>query len=71
MSAAVPAAPQLLKVTDVATRLSVSTYWVYNRINRGELPVVELGDTRKNQRVRESDLAAFIEAQTYGQAKAS
>lgn len=71
MSASAAAqAPQLLKITDVAKRLAVSTYWVYDRINRGEIPVVELGDTRKNQRVRESDLAAFIESQTYGQASA-
>jgi len=56
----------LLKVTDVAERLRVSRDWVYRRIESGQLPVVELGDTRKNQRIRESDLEAFIEARTYG-----
>lgn len=56
----------LLKVSEVAERLGVGRDWVYTRINRGEIPVVELGDTRKNQRVRESDLEAFIEARTYG-----
>ncbi|MGM7671457.1 helix-turn-helix transcriptional regulator [Microbacterium sp. A93] len=56
----------LLKVTDVAERLGVNKSWVYARINRGEIPVVELGDTRKNQRIRESDLDSFIAARTYG-----
>lgn len=64
------AAPQLLTVAQVARRLSVGIDWVYDRINRGAIPVVELGDTRKNQRIRESDLAAFIDQHTYG-AKAS
>lgn len=56
----------LLKISDAAERLSVSRYWIYRRIESGELPVVELGSTRKNQRIRESDLDAFIEARTYG-----
>lgn len=64
-------ASQLLKVADVADRLAVGIDWVYDRINSGEIPVVELGDTRKNQRIRETDLAAFIERHTFGQAKAS
>jgi excisionase family DNA binding protein len=59
-------APQLLKVADVSRRLGVGIDWVYDRINRGEIPVVELGDTRKNQRIRESDLAAFINERTFG-----
>lgn len=59
-------AAQLLKVAEVAKRLGVSSDWVYTRIERGAIPVVELGDTRKNQRVRESDLAAFIDRNTYG-----
>ncbi|MCE7483088.1 helix-turn-helix domain-containing protein [Microbacterium profundi] len=56
----------LLKVVEVAERLGVGIDWVYERINRGEIPVVELGDTRKNQRIRESDLDSFIAARTYG-----
>ncbi|KJQ54147.1 helix-turn-helix domain-containing protein [Microbacterium sp. SA39] len=51
---------RLLKVVDVAEILGVGIDWVYERIKRGELPVVELGDTRKNQRIAESDLAMFI-----------
>lgn len=74
-SEAVPAAPKvdlqrlqqgLLTVTDAAERLAVSRFWVYRRIESGEIPVVELGDTRKNQRIRESDLDSFIAARTYG-----
>lgn len=61
------AAPRLLKVAEVAERLGVGTDWVYGRINRGEIPVVELGDNgQKNQRIRESDLAQFIDRRTYG-----
>lgn len=63
-------APQLLKVAEVAKRLGVSSDGVYTRIERGEIPVVELGDTRKNQRVRESDLTAFIDRNTYGRGTA-
>lgn len=57
-------APRLLKVAEVAETLGVGIDWVYERINRGEIPVVELGDTRKNQRITETDLAAFIERHT-------
>lgn len=57
---------RLLKVADVAARLGVGKDWVYRRIEAGELPVVELGDTRKNQRVTEAALTAFVEARTYG-----
>lgn len=59
-------APQLPKVSEAAERLGVGDDWVYERINRGEIPVVELGDTRKNQRIAEPALAAFIAARTYG-----
>lgn len=59
-------APRLLKVTEVAERLSVGRDWVYRRIRSGELPVVELGGDRHNQRISEADLAAFIQARTHG-----
>lgn len=55
----------LLKIADAAKRLSVGTDWFYERINRGEIPVVELGGTRKNQRIRESDLDSSIAARMY------
>lgn len=56
----------LLKVAEAAKRLSVGRDWVYRRIESGEIPVVELGDTRKNQRIRESDLDKYVAAHTYG-----
>ncbi len=57
---------QLLTVVQAAKRLGVGPDWVYERINNGSIPVVELGDTRKNQRIRESDLEAYVESRTYG-----
>lgn len=62
---------RLLKVAEVAARLDVGIDWVYERISRGEMRVVELGDTRKNQRIRESDLERFIEERTYGKVAAA
>jgi len=56
---------RLLKVADVAEVLGVGIDWVYERIKRGEIPVVELGDTRKNQRIAASDLEAFIAARRH------
>lgn len=61
---------KLLTIADVAERLSVSRFWVYRRIESGQIPVVELGDTRKNQRIRESDLQGFIDSRTYGRTAA-
>lgn len=57
----------LLKVAEVAKRLSVGPDWVYRRIESGQIPVVELGGgNRKNQRIRESDLDKYIAKHTYG-----
>jgi len=53
---------RLLKVAEVTEILGVGIDWVYERIRRGEIPVVELGDTRKNQRVTESDLTDYVRA---------
>lgn len=58
---------RLLKVAYVAEILGVGIDWVYERIKRGEIPVVELGDTRKNQRVSEADLEAFIHQRRHPQ----
>ncbi|WP_119696780.1 helix-turn-helix domain-containing protein [Microbacterium halotolerans] len=57
---------RLLKVMEAAKLLGVGRDWVHKRIELGEIPVVELGDTRKNQRIREADLKAFIERRTFG-----
>lgn len=62
---AAPRLPRLLKVEEAADVLGVSRFWVYRRIQSGELPVVELGDRRKNQRISEVDLQTFIDARTY------
>lgn len=62
-------AERLFKVAEAAALLNVGDDWVYERINRGEIAVVELGDTRKNQRIPESVLAEFIAARTYGARK--
>lgn len=69
MSSLAATAPRLFKVSDAAALLGVGDDWVYERINRGEIPVVELGDTRKNQRITETDLAEFIKSRTYGNTK--
>ncbi|MCA1783932.1 MAG: helix-turn-helix domain-containing protein [Intrasporangiaceae bacterium] len=51
---------QLLTAAEVADQLRVSTMTVYRLIRRGELPAVRVG---RNYRVRDRDLAAFLEAQ--------
>lgn len=57
---------RLLKVVEVAERLGVGVDWVYRRIESSEFAVVELGDSRKNQRIAESELQRFIDERTYG-----
>lgn len=51
----------LLKVQEVAKRLSLSTSAVYNLISRGSIPYVNLASGRKRvPRVRQSDAEEFI-----------
>lgn len=57
---------RLYSVATVAERLEVSKGWVYSRIKSGELPVVELGDTKTKQRVRADTLQALIDSRTFG-----
>jgi excisionase family DNA binding protein len=59
-------AVRLYSVAQAAEQLSVSRYYIYDRINEGLLPVVELGTGRAKQRVRADDLQAFIDARTFG-----
>lgn len=59
-------AVRLYPVAAAAELLGVSRYYIYDRINQGLLPVVELGTGRAKQRVRADDLQAFIDARTYG-----
>lgn len=51
---------QLLTAAEVAEQLRVSTMTIYRLIRSGELPAVRVG---RNYRVREEDLAAYLDAQ--------
>jgi len=59
-------AVRLYSVAAVADLLGMSRGWVYERISKGELAVVELGSTRAKQRIRADVLQAFIDARTHG-----
>lgn len=59
---AAPTFPVLLTPTDVAEVLRISRRQAYRLVERGELPVVRVGQT--NVRVRAADLATYIEART-------
>lgn len=54
-------APQLLKVEEVAARLSLSVPHVYKLAERGDLPIVKIGTS---VRITETALAQFIEERT-------
>lgn len=51
---------RLLTAGEVADQLRVSTMTVYRLIRRGELPAVRVG---RNYRVRDTDLAAYLDSQ--------
>lgn len=51
---------RLLTAAEVADQLRVSTMTVYRLIRRGELTAVRVG---RNYRVRERDLATYLEQQ--------
>jgi excisionase family DNA binding protein len=61
-------AVRLYRPRDVADLVGCSLSWVYERMNDGSLPRVELGSGRAKQRIRADDLQAFIEARTFGRA---
>ncbi|NWL32949.1 hypothetical protein DM791_08570 [Paenarthrobacter nitroguajacolicus] len=55
----------LLSVVDAAEVLGVSKHYVQDRINAGELRIVELAtNVRQKIRVRADDLQAFIDNRT-------
>lgn len=56
-------AERLLKVSEVCDRLNLSSPYVYELMNRGELPYVRFGKAR---RVKPADLEALIERSTVG-----
>jgi excisionase family DNA binding protein len=51
---------RLLTAAEVADQLRVSTMTIYRLIRRGELTAVRVG---RNYRVRDRDLAAYLERQ--------
>ena len=55
-------------VAQVAERFQVSQETVRRWIRSGQLPVLELGGVKAGYRIREDDLATFIEAR-YGPLK--
>jgi excisionase family DNA binding protein len=61
-----PARPctELLPITEVARRLQVSRDTVERIVDRGELPVVDVGHGRAKSRIRCSDLEAWIAKRT-------
>jgi len=57
-------APSLLRVSEVATRLACSRQHVYDLIADGVLAAVDIGMGRAQTRVREDELAAYIDRRT-------
>lgn len=57
-------APNLLAVSEVARRLGCSRQHVYNLIAAGRLRSADIGLKEAATRVREDDLAAYIDAST-------
>jgi excisionase family DNA binding protein len=51
----------LIRVTEVAQHLSLSRSKIYQMMDRGELPYVKLG---KSRRVRWPDIERLVEANT-------
>ncbi|NNC10680.1 helix-turn-helix domain-containing protein [Planctomonas sp. JC2975] len=58
-------AVRLYSVASVADHLQVSRGWVYERISRGELRKVELGDMTAKTRIRADDLQRFVDDRTF------
>ena len=62
-----PKAERLLTVGDVARHLAVSRSKVYSVMDRGQLPYVKLG---KSRRIRWSDVCELIEHNLVGGSQA-
>jgi|GEM_PF-7021665 len=64
-------ATRLYTVQEAAVELGVGKSYVYSAIEKGEIPVVELGTAKRSKiRVRATAIAAFIEARTHSAAHA-
>ncbi len=59
-----------LTVAQIAERLQISQETVRRWIRDGQLPVLELGGFKAGYRIREDDLAAFID-ERYGPLKSA
>lgn len=57
--------PQLMTVKELRTLLKLSQPSIYRLMERGELPYVRLG---KSRRVKREDVARFIERNTVARA---
>jgi excisionase family DNA binding protein len=57
---------RLYSVSEVARLWEVSRAYVYERINAGEISVVELGDGRPKQRVTVGEVQRFIDSRSFG-----
>jgi len=64
MTAVTEQPARLLKVTEVASRLSMSRSAVYGLMTRGELPFVKIG---KSRRLRPEDVARLIDEGSTGE----
>lgn len=57
-------APRLFSIPETAERLGCSVRHVYELISDGRLRSVDIGRNQPKSRVREDDLAAWIEKNT-------
>lgn len=56
---------QLLKVSDAAGILGCSKFLIYKFINKGALPVINIGSSKRPKlRVSSAEIAAFMKRQT-------
>lgn len=60
---------RLFRIKEAAEILGVSSYYIYNKISKGELGVVELGDTKHKQRISAIALQQFIDDRSYNTGK--
>lgn len=53
-------------VAAVADILGVEVGWVYKRIRRGDIRVLELGDDRSKMRISTPELQRYIDSRSFG-----
>lgn len=57
---------RLFRISEAAEILGVSSAYIYSKISKGEIGVVELGDSKAKQRISAIELQRFIDSRTYG-----